>query len=252
MDTLELLAERHSVRSYSVEPLKEDIFNSLRSEVTYINTHEAGLNLQLCLDQPDAFAGLSRSYGFFRNVRNYLACVIDPTFDFAMERAACNAEQFVMFCVEKGLGTCFVGGTFSRKHVAAQVEVYEKIPFVVTFGIPDEKHTSVLVKGMVKMMHRNKKRPRDFFEGTEADYADACRLIPDLERGLEAIALAPSALNKQPVRLRLDHSGESPRLIAVTGDYEKFAADLGIAKYNFSAVIPGFWDWGEAGAFNPE
>lgn len=248
---LELLRSRHSVRSYSVDSLGEKIINRLRSEVTYINTHEAGLNFQLCFDDGQPFAGMARSYGMFRNVRNYLVAVIDPTFAAAYERAGFFAEQFVMEAVEAGLGTCFVGGTFSRDHVGARVEVYEKIPFVVTFGIADERHTSFMAKMAVRMSHRKSLAPREFFDGSDEEYEEAKKDFPWLETGLEAIACAPSALNKQPVRIKAKTIDNKKQIIAYTVDPAKYAVDLGIAKFNFSSVVPGIWDWGEKGVFYP-
>lgn len=249
---LELLRSRHSVRSYSDESLNEAVINKLRSEVTYINTHEAGLNFQLCFDDSSPFAGMARSYGMFRNVRNYMVAVIDPTFPHAYERAGFFAEQFVMEAVGAGLGTCFVGGTFSREHVGARVEVYEKIPFVVAFGIADTGRTSLLAKAAARIAHRKSRSPREFFDGNDAEFEEAKRTFPWLERGLEAVACAPSALNRQPVRLKITEVGEEKLVTAHTLEPEKYAVDLGIAKYNLAAVVPGIWDWGEGGAFYPD
>ena len=114
MYTLKELRERKSVRGYTDESLSESIRNTLNAEATFINSHEAGLNFQVRYDDTDPFRGLTRSYGMFRGVRNYLAVVIDSTFEFALERAGYFAEGYVMKAVSLGLGTCFVGGTFSR------------------------------------------------------------------------------------------------------------------------------------------
>ena len=54
-------------------PLPEALRSKLRAEVTMFNSHNAGINLQLCFDDSDPFAGFSRSYGMFSNVHNYLA-----------------------------------------------------------------------------------------------------------------------------------------------------------------------------------
>ena len=87
MYTLKELRGRKSVRGYTEESLSESIRNTLNAEATFINSHEAGLNFQVRYDDADPFRGLTRSYGMFRGVRNYLAVVIDPTFEFALERA---------------------------------------------------------------------------------------------------------------------------------------------------------------------
>lgn len=248
--TLELLEKRHSVRSYSSESISAELRNALLAEVTMINTHESGLNFQLVFDNDDPFKGFMRSYGFFRNARNYLACVIDPTFPNTEERAGFFAEQFVMKAVSLGLGTCFIGGTFSREHVDASMHVYEDLPFIVAFGFESQKGSSVISKFATKMIHRNQLGARDFFEGDDNNYKEATEKFPWLPKSLEALACAPSSLNKQPVRVFIGDDGMiHARSLPAT---PKSAIDLGIGKFNFVAVAPGIWDWGEKAPFYPD
>lgn len=265
-ERLDLLCRRHSVRSYTGTSLSEDVINKLRSEVSYINSHEAGLNFQLCLGDDSPFRGVGRSYGMFKGVRNYLAAVIDPTFaggsGNTYERAGYAAENFVIKCTELGLGSCFVGGTFSKEHVSALLKVYEKIPFVVTFGLPDGKDT-MIARMAKKVAHRHKMSPRGFFDGDDESYIEACKEFPWLPDALKALSVAPSALNSRPVRLEYskDHclNGDEvkfvessqcePQITAHTIDPAKYAVELGIAKANIAYAIGGDWDWGENGAF---
>lgn len=216
MTNLELIQARHSVRSYSGKTIPDDVRNRLKSEVTYINTHEAGLNFQLCFDDDAPFRGVGRSYGMFRGVRNYLVAVIDPTFPDAYERAGYFAEQFVIEALRLGIGTCFVGGTFSRQNVGARVEVYEKIPFVIPFGYPEDDKTPLLAKMAMKFAHRKKMSPRDFFDGEDAEYEIWRNEFPWLDVALEAVACAPSSLNKRPVRLMPCRDGNELRIAATT------------------------------------
>lgn len=246
--TLDLLKQRHSVRSYSMEPLTGAAINALRSEVTYINTHEAGLKFQLCLNDSAPFDGFARSYGAFRNVNNYMAAIIDPSFENAYERAGYFAEQFVIKCTELGLGTCFVGGTFSREHVNAKMEVFEKIPFVVSLGYPEVSKTTLIGKMTKSLAHLRKRSIRDFYEGDDFEYQNALAKFPWLSTALEALKCAPSALNKQPVRLKMEIRESSPVIVAFSKGNNP--VDLGIAKYNMAAAVKGTWDWGENGAFH--
>lgn len=247
---LELLKKRHSVRNYTLQTVPVEMRNALQASVTMINSHESGLNFQLVYDNDDPFRGFTRSYGFFRNARNYLACVIDPTFPNTEERAGYFAEQFVIKATELGLGSCFIGGTFSRSHVDAQMHVYEQLPFIVAFGYEDNEHGSWVSRVAAKMIHRNSLAPREFFEGDDEKYKSALEKYPWLPEALEALACAPSSLNKQPVRVGLADDG---MLYARSLPADaKSAIDLGIAKFNFAAVAPGDWEWGERAPFYPD
>lgn len=242
MTGLEELRKRHSVRDYLSDPINSALREKLKAEITMINTHEAGLNFQLCFDDIDPFKGFARSYGAFKNPRNYMAAVIDPTFPNAEERAGYFAEQFVMAVVKMGLGTCFVGGTYSSKHVNARMEVYEKLPFIVIFGHEAEKPRKLSVM-MRNFMKRKELQPRDFFRGTEQEYKEARRICPGLDDGLAGIACMPSAYNTKGVRIVLDKSGEEACLKAIFAKGHNLV-DLGIAKYNFELAAGYMMEFG--------
>lgn len=241
--TLNELRSRHSVRSYSLDQIDPAIIQKLESEVTFINSHEAGLNFQLVTGNPEPFKGFTRSYGFFKNVSNFLACIVDTSFPHTLERAGYFAQQFVMAALGCGLGTCYVGGTFSREQVKVQTHVYESIPFVVTFGYPAVSGSTVMSRLAMRMIHRNDLKPRDFFVGGNADYDKGMEKYPCLEKMLEAVVCAPSSLNKQPVRLRLDNQ---ENLISYTEPKKDDSIDLGIAKFNMMSVSEGlYFEWGQ-------
>lgn len=243
------LQARHSIRNFTPGDLSEDIRKKLSAEVSMINCHEAGLNFQLCFNDPEPFRGFTRSYGMFQGVRNYLAAVIDPSFPDTYERAGYFGEQFVMAAQRLGVGTCFVGGTFSSSHVGARMEVYEKLPFLIAFGIPEQKQGG-LAAMMKKMMGNRKPDFRTFFAGTDAEYEEAKRQLPFLDLALQAVACAPSSLNKRPVRLKMVEEDGKPQLVAFTEKRDdKTAIDLGIAKCNVALAIDGIWNWGQNSNF---
>lgn len=249
--TLEQLKGRHSVRNYRVaSPIDEPTRNKLKAEITMINSHEPGFDFQLVFDDGAPFKGFARSYGFFKGVSNYLAAVVDPAFDHSEERAGYYAQQFVMYAVGLGLGTCFVSGTYSAKNVNAHIPVFEKLPFLVTFGYAEDKDG--FIAGIVKKVsHRKERSPRDFFAGDDAEYDAALKKFPWLQEALEAVACAPSALNSQPARFAVKNIDGTERIVAYTIDPAKHAIDLGIAKFNFQCIAPGEWEWGENAAFIP-
>lgn len=253
-DNLILLKERHSDRAYSDKALSDIICNKLNAFATYVNTHESGIRFVPIYGDDSPFCGVGRSYGMFKGVRNYLVVMIDSTFEHALERAGYYAEQFAIEALKLGLGSCFVGGTFSREHVNTQVEVYEKIPFVIPFGYPDVSNTSFMSKLTYKLVHRKTRQLRDFFDGTDAEFTSCKDIFPWLDTALEAVACAPSALNSQPVRLKVAEfmiktpAGvvqSKPQMEVCTINADKYAAELGIAKFNLSYALNVLIDWGE-------
>lgn len=243
MIPLQLLQQRHSVRAFTEEPLTMEHVKKLKSLLTMINTHQQGLKFQLITDDPDPLAGFSKSYGVFTNPRNYVAAVVDMGAPDVLERAGYYAEQFVVKAVELGIGTCFVGGTYNEQKVKAQLRAGEKILFLVLLGYPLNK-TKLLARMMAKLVHRKVMASEQFFE-PQSEVNAAISENPILQVGLEAVACAPSALNKRPVRLFIDNAGENKEICAKVDDSNpKNLIDLGIAKYNYNFVTDTECMWG--------
>ncbi len=250
MNVIEFLRSRHSIRSYTSTSVSDEIRNKLQASVTMINTHEAGIHFELHWNDPKPFEGFKASYGMFKGVQNYLACIVDLSFPHVYERAGFFAQQFVMDAVKLGLGTCFVGGTYSPNMIKTYLRVDWKILFVVTIGYPSEKAQTFLSGLTMKYAHRKNRQINDFFvETNQISYSDAKEKMPWLEIGLTALACAPSALNKQPVRITPIVHPEYTIKAFVEEESPNALIDLGIGKYNFSLAANGEWEWGNGGLF---
>lgn len=288
--TLEKLALRHSVRNYSDRPLTESDKSKLKSAITAVNNFEAGLHFSLVTDCPAPFQGFSRSYGLFTNVKNFIALVIDKSsYPMMEEKAGYYGEMLVMKCVEMGLGTCFVAGTYSRKHVNVQLRAGWEIIALITIGYPSETTESFIARKARSFIKRKSKSPLQFYEGS-LPWDEVEKNFPNMLPALKAVSLAPSAVNKQPVVITVHPSdaeadnertryglefkqveAESRRFllsplysvlqpeldfenkyrIEAKVDHPKQLIDLGIAMWNFEQLFQGYWEWGNPARFIP-
>ena len=229
------LGQRHSVRSYSLKPLSESILRNLKAEITDINTHYSGMHFQLVTNDDSAFRGIRKSYGFFRNPRNYVAAVVDKSFPHVLKKAGYCAEQIVMKAVELGLGTCFVGGTFDASSVPVQIRADWKLLFVVLIGYAEEDKRRAMDRFITKIVHRKEPDWQSLYVDKGVPLETALIKQPALETALKVLLTAPSALNKRPVRLTLDRENKViPFLPTSAKDRE---IDLGIAIWNLEAAI---------------
>ncbi len=235
MLTLEQLGQRHSVRSFSPEPLPASILRSLKAEITDINTHEAGMHFQLVVNDDSAFKGFRKSYGFFRNPRNYVAAVVDKSFPDVLERAGYCAEQIAMKAIGLGLGTCFVGGTFDATSVPVQIRADWKILFVLLLGYPEVDKRRAMDRLVTRLAHRKEPDWKSFYVDKGIALEEALRKQPALETALKALLTAPSALNKRPVRLTLGSDGKIEAFLPPGAKDRKI--DLGIAIWNLEAAV---------------
>lgn len=247
----EILRRRHSVRSFLPTPVDEKAIRSLKAEITLINSLEAGMHFQLVEEDENPLKGFMNSYGMFRNARNYIAAVADTSFADYAERAGYFGEKLAMDAVNLGLGTCFVSGTYDTSKVAVQLRADWRLLFIIVIGNPAANTQTGLSGIAMRVMHRNDRTPADFYIADGVSYETAVSNFPYLPQGLAGLSSAPSARNKQPVRIHTRTVGDELMLCAYVDQPDTASLiDLGIGKFNFAAAAGGIWEWGNDAAFS--
>ena len=210
MTELEAIRARHSVRQYLSQPLQPDELAALREAADACN-QESGLHIQLVADEPKAFEGTIARYGKFSGVTNYFALVgqVGPDLQ---EKCGYWGEHLVLKAQMMGLNTCWVALTFSKVKSAYLLNDGEKLAAVIALG-----------HGITQGTPRRSK--------TVEEVAKTEGPVPDwFKAGMEAVLLAPTAMNQQKFLFTLWPDG---RVSAQPGHAFYAKMDLGIAKYHF-------------------
>lgn len=240
---------RHSIRSFRDSDPGERIINALRSEISYAVSRDAAIHFQLKLNDATPFKGFKASYGMFHNPRHYVACVVDTSYDNCLQRAGFWAEMLVLKAVSLGLGTCFVGGTFNHKKVTAQTRITWSLPFIVLFGKPEESRTPLRTR-VLKHIIRSDHKPElgKILAPGSLSIEEISTKYPCLLEPLQAVNMAPSSMNRRPVRIKItsDPSKDNPVVSACcVKNYEHNDIDLGISLANWQACAGGEWEFGQ-------
>lgn len=209
MDLWEAMAARHSVRQYRSRPLGRAELDVLETEVARCN-QESGLHIQLVLEEPKAFDGFMAHYGKFSGVKNYIAMIgkADASLE---EKCGYYGERLVLLAQQLGLNTCWVAMTYSKIKTAFTLLPGEKLCVVIALGYGVNSGIAHVSKSMDSI-------------------AEAVEPAPEwFRRGMEAVLLAPTAVNQQ--KFRFIQEGNQVCAKAGLGFYTKI--DLGIAKYHF-------------------
>ena len=234
MPTLEDLKNRHSVRSFTNEELSKDVISKLNAEITMINTHEAGLKFSLCVNDNNPFKTFKQSYGFFKNANNYIACVVEPHYKHSYQRAGFFAQQIVMKAYSLGLGTCYVGGTYDRDAVSAVMKAGEKLLFIILVGYEnDDVKAPAIARLAYNLIHIKKMCAMDFLSA-EGDKEVLFAENQLLSNALEAVAVAPSSLNKRPARVKYENGNIS--MYAESNDNIVSISILGLDQFSVEKV----------------
>lgn len=211
METLEIMKQRHSVRQYTaqvVEPEKRAVLDTLTREIN----RKAGLSIQIIYDDPKCFDSFMAHYGKFTGVHNYIALVgrKSPTLD---ETLGYYGEELVLKAQELGLNTCWVALTHGKSK--AVVGKGEKEVCLIAFGYGVTQGVPHKSKPMQELCTCAEPMPERFLSG------------------MNAAALAPTAMNQQKFRFELLADG-TVKATCGSGFYTKL--DLGIVKYHFETV----------------
>ena len=212
MTELQAIMERHAVRSYTDEKLSPSVIAEIKNEISTAN-REGGLSIRLVSDEPKAFDSFMAHYGKFSGVKNYIVLAgrkkdkkLDEKLGYYGEKIAIKAQML-------GLNTCWVAMSFSKGTAkkSCKLDSNDKIVCVLALG-----------KGAVKGVPHKSKQMTELCE-ISGSMPDWCR------SGMEAVMLAPTAMNQQKFLFTLD--GNKVSAESKGGFYS--LVDLGIAKYHF-------------------
>lgn len=235
------ILSRQSRRSFKKELPPIDKIRQIRDRVDEIND-ENNLNIQVMIDERDGFVGLTSHYGFFTNVKNYIALVGPKDDENIHEKLGYYGEQILLLCEDLGLGTCWVGGTFNKDKCKCKVSDDEIYSCAIVFGIPTNIVTpkEKLIRGTLHSLKKTKTIENLF-------YSEQTQPPNWFIEGMRMVQRAPSALNKMPVMFFFS-DGNVYAKVKEPKTLELY--DLGIAKFHFEVGAQcGKFEFGNGGTF---
>jgi hypothetical protein len=206
---------------------------------------------------PTALRNLG-TYGFIRNPAAFLVGAAAPTERYLEDYGYCM-EELILGATDLGLGTCWLGGTFTRSSFSRAVSAQksEHLPAVVSVGMIEDLEKAQ--NGMIRRRAGGAGRlewEQLFFDGKFGAPLSAEAAGP-YAASLEMVRLAPSASNKQPWRVVREGNAMHFFLSRTTGyrgtvvgrllkleDIQK--VDIGIAMCHFELAarergLTGSW-----------
>lgn len=214
----EAIEKRISHRCFSKEPVRASDVLQIQKWTAEVN-EESGLDIEYLADGSEAFNGIKKSYGMFSNVRSMLVmkgCSDDETLDV---KIGYYGEDLVLKMTQLNLGTCWVGGTYDSSSFS--VPDGEALVCVIVFGTIRKTIKDVLIRAVIRSKNR-----KSIEERTVAD----AKLPEEVINGMEAVRLAPSAVNRQAPTLHYAHGQIS---MDVDASVKFNLVDLGIAMRHF-------------------
>ena len=241
---ISIIERRHSCRRYYDKPLGPSHRMALEEFLGSRLEGPLGSRLRMVLlaATEEDRSSLKRlgTYGFIRGATAFMAGAVRSSKN-DMEDYGYVMEHAVLLATDLGLGTCWLGGTFTKSSFARKISLTheESMPAVVAVGYEAEED---LMRGRLRRTVRATERlPREqlFFEGS---FLKPLREIQAPHaQVLEAVRWAPSASNKQPWRIvvtqeafhlylqRTKGYGKKSLLFKLLGLADLQRVDMGIA-----------------------
>jgi len=202
----ELIQQRFSCRKYNKEPIPVEMQEKLRSMMAELSTGPFGTPMRFDLITAEnqdgkALRGLG-TYGFIQGASGFVVGALGAG-QLNLEEYGYRMEQIVLAATNLGLGTCWLGGTFTKSAFARRIVLQddERMPAILAIGLIDDEVQSR--KGAIRQHvsgHRRIPWEEIFFDrlwGT----ALSPEAAGEYSRSLEMVRLGPSASNKQPWRI---------------------------------------------------
>ncbi|HQJ66410.1 MAG TPA: nitroreductase family protein [bacterium] len=243
----DLIRQRWSIRTYNGAPLGADLEQRLQAFLAANTTGPFGTQVRFSLitatDQDREAVNNLSTYGFIRNPAGFMVGAVERG-PYALEDYGYLMQKNVLMATDLGLGTCWLGGTFSQSGFARHITLRdnEMIAAISPVGHQGDMRTFDSIARWSVGAAKRKPWEELFFADrgplsrTEAgEYAEA----------LEMVRLAPSAANKQPWRiLKQGHTfhffmkRNSTFLIRMPNKADMQRVDMGIAMCHFDLTVP--------------
>ena len=263
----ELIRERISTRRYVPTPIDDERRGSLEQFMHATPPGPFGTQPRFGLvaaseEDSGVLRGLG-TYGYIKGAMGYVIGAVGPG-EKNLEDFGYLTEAIILYATSLGLGTCWLGGTFTKSRFAARFGLRdgEKIPAVTSIGYaPGRRHGLEALSGQVAPS-----RPRLPWEALFFDEQFG-NPLPEAATGeystaLEMVRLGPSASNKQPWRIvRVGGIWHffiqrslfyGPRTLGLVGIADMPRLDAGIAMCHFELTarelgLRGSWQVADPG-----
>ncbi len=202
-DVIETIKERCSVRTFEERPLPAPTRKAIADYASALTNPFGidGISIamtdKVCLNPGEKLG----TYGIIKNAQTFLGLICPDSPD-AVLAAGYEFEQLILFITSLGLGTVWLGATFSRKKFSRvmQIPADALFPAVSPVGYPAKRR--LVEKVMRRFAKSDTRKPWNeiFFNG---DFSTPLTLweAGGFDNALEMVRLAPSATNTQPWRL---------------------------------------------------
>ena len=247
MDIIQNIKKRRSIRTFQNRKIDQQILTEIKDLIdsSPASPFENSFNFQVAQNKGEQNSQKLGTYGIVKNGNYFIVGSCQSPDNSELLDYGFLMERIVLFLTNLGLGSCWLGGSFSKSDFTEAVDISnnEIIPAVVVFGYPKDNR-SLRDKFLVFTAGSKSRKPwkKLFFQDTDNKPLSKIE-AGKFEQPLEMLRLAPSASNRQPWRV-IKRNNYFHFFISKNIFYSNFlqgvnlqSIDIGIALYHFQSTV---------------
>jgi len=273
MEIQTIIQQRYSARTYQDTAIASETQDELQAFLASLKTGPLGSNIRLGLfaaseQDRSSLRGLG-TYGFIRNPAGFIIGTVRSG-EHALEDYGYVMEQAILEATSLGLGTCWLGGSFTKSSFAGKIQKGEDeiLPAVTATGYSAPEARK---RDLFRRAARSDTRlawEKLFFDGG-FDTSLTTDKAGEFRQALEMVRIAPSASNWQPWRIvrqgqvwhfycqRTPGYGKGSLVFNLLGLVDLQRLDVGIAMCHFELTnrelgLNGRWSVEDPGPGLPD
>lgn len=264
----EIIRQRYSCRSYAPTHLSPDDLSRLREAAARCQQgpFDNHIRFEIISASQENKSELKKlgTYGFIKNPAGFMITAAQDL-PGAMEDVGYLTESLILKATDLGIGTCWLGGTFTKSRFSKEIELKdnETIPVVISIGYPLDRQA---LMDRISRIYAGADRRlpwEDLFYRNTFEHPLSRAQAGLYQEPLEMVRLAPSASNKQPWRV-VQQDGRFHFYLQRTKNYpppvfnqilklsDLQRIDIGIAMSHFELSLSALGLLGKWIVANPE
>lgn len=241
------IKKRKSIRNYDKRHLEDNLILKIDKLISNPLIGPFGNKPRFTLIEKPAARKQEKvrlgTYGFISNAAYFIGGCIEKS-EFSEVDYGYSLERIVIELTRLDLGTCWIGGTFKRSDYRTILNTSEKetIPCITPVGYPAKRKTLRERLGLTLTNGGFRQDFSSLFFENDFQRPLLFNAEDKINQALEAVRLAPSAVNKQPWRVvKQDNKYHffilRDKLVGKTKSTDLQKVDLGIALAHFKLIL---------------
>jgi hypothetical protein len=192
--------KRHSRRRYTGDPLSDETLDLIESVCDNFQQFPGSRAVLVKTPPDNIYKGAVGQYGAVKGAPHFVAFIGDMSNPHVQETVGYHGEAVILEATALGVNTCWIAGMYRPESVAREIDLErdEQVLAISPLGQAfDNKAKVEQVMTWLLGAHRRKELRQILELGSEEPTGW-------MYRAIDAARIAPSAVNRQPWRFRID------------------------------------------------